>query len=78
MDPYLNSLAYRLLAETIPEPRTPQIQAHHREWGKRLLRRLGGLLVALGQKMQASGLDVQAAFEDTGYRSLDDEVCAYK
>lgn len=75
MNPYLYSLAYKLLAETLSEREAPPGHAHHLEWGKPLLHGLGGLLVAAGQKMQASSLDVQTSFEDSGYRSLDDEVC---
>ena len=75
MYPYLNSQAYRLLAEMPPEAAFTQDQARNPAWGKHVLRGLGGLLVALGQKIQASGLDVQMPYEDAGYPSLDEEVC---
>ena len=74
MDPYFNSLAYKMLDEMLSELEPDD--AHHLKWGRHLLHGLGGLLVALGQKLQAGGLEVQAAFEDTAYPALDDELCA--
>jgi hypothetical protein len=62
MDPYLNSLAHKLLAETPAEPDQPQESMS--EWGENLRHRLGGLLVTLGQQMQASHLNRQTIFED--------------
>jgi hypothetical protein len=62
MDPYQNSLAYKLLAETPSE--SDQHQEYKSEWGENLRHRLGGLLVTLGQQMQASHLDRQMVFED--------------
>ena len=72
MHTYLNSLAYKLLAEELAE--SDQHPERKPERSKNLRRRLGGLLVTLGQKMQANGLEVQAAFEDRGYPPFDDEV----
>lgn len=78
MDPYLNSLAYKFLAETQEDEvsESNQHRAHKSEWSKDLRRRLGVLLVTIGQKMQESALDTQAIFEDGGYPSLEDEACA--
>lgn len=60
MDPYINSLAYKLLATTEPD----EHQELTSEWGETLRHRLGGLLVTLGQQLQASTLDTQPLFKD--------------
>jgi hypothetical protein len=73
MDPTLNSLAHKLRAEMLAD------SAHHpvreSERSNNLVRRMGGLLVTLGQKMQASGSEARAVFKDGGYPSLDEEMC---
>ena len=69
MEPYLNSLAHQLLAETQAEV-SGQQQAHQPAWDKNLRHQLGGLLVTLGQKIQAS----EALFEDIGCPCLEDEM----
>jgi hypothetical protein len=73
MDPYLNSLAFKLLAET-PEEESDQHRKYQAAWDNKLRRRLGGLLVTLGQRIQPSGLGVPALFEDIGCPSLEDEM----
>jgi hypothetical protein len=74
MHPYLNAQAYKLLAETLAESEA-QDRANDPEWSRHLLHGLGGMLVAVGQKLQTTGDDVRATLEHAGYPALDDEVC---
>ena len=74
MNPYMNSLAYKLLAEELAD--ADSYPARKSEWGKYLRHRLGSVLVTVGEKMQASGLETPPAFEDGGYPALDEEACA--
>jgi hypothetical protein len=73
MDPYLNSRAFQILAETA-EQESDQHPEHQPAWDKKLRHQLGGVLVTLGQRMQASGLEVPVLFDDIGCRSLEDEM----
>jgi hypothetical protein len=68
-DPYLNSLAFRLLAHTTEEE-SRSYQAPQSAWDKRLHHQLGGLLVTLGQRMQTNG----ALFEDIACPASEDEM----
>ena len=72
MNPHLNSLAYKLLAEELAE--SDQHQEHKSEWSKNLRRHVGGLLVTLGQKIQSSEPDAHMAFADGRSPALD-ELC---
>ena len=74
MNPYMNSLAYKLLAEELAEADSHRERKSAR--GKNLRHQLGSVLVTVGEKMQAKGLETQTAFEDSGYPRLDEEVCA--
>jgi hypothetical protein len=73
MDPYLNSLAFKLLAET-PEEESNQHREPQSAWDKKLRHQLGGVLVTLGQRIQAGGLEVPVLFEDIGCPSLENEM----
>lgn len=74
MDPTIFSLAHKLRAEMLAEAAQ---QREPRPVGrKKRLHQLGSLLVMLGQKMQASALNAQGAYDDHGHPSLDTEVCA--
>ncbi len=72
MDPTLNSLAYKLLAEEQSE--STQFREHRAIGGKRLLRWSGGLLITLGQRMQPIGLQTPLDFENSG-AGKDVEMC---
>jgi hypothetical protein len=72
MDPTLNSLAYKLRAEMLAD--SAHHQARKSERGNNLVRRMGGLLVTLGQKMQASGSEAHTVLKNGGYPSLDEEA----
>jgi hypothetical protein len=66
MDPTLNSLAYKLRHEMMAE--AVQSQPNQSEQFANLKRRLGSLLVTLGQRMQATS-------EEGGYPCLENEAC---
>ncbi|MCC6616618.1 MAG: hypothetical protein IT320_24305 [Anaerolineae bacterium] len=73
MDPTLFSLAHKLRAEMLAE--AAQQREQRPEQRERLLHRLGGLLVTLGQKMQAKAVSAQQVYDDGGYSSLENEIC---
>lgn len=73
MDPTLFSLAHKLQADELER----EAQAHPSTWGKSLLHWCGGLMVAVGNKLQAIEPERQIAFQSDGCcTSLDTEVCA--
>jgi hypothetical protein len=67
VDPTLNSLAYKLRHEMIAE--AVQSQPNRSERLAKLKRRLGTLLVTLGERMQAEP-------QEGGYPCLENEACA--
>ncbi|MBX3063101.1 MAG: hypothetical protein KF726_09000 [Anaerolineae bacterium] len=71
----MNSLAYKFLAEMPDEVETEQDREPKLEWHTGLRNRMGDLLVTLGQKLQASGLNTQVRFEDSNYLALEDDAC---
>ncbi|MBZ0282181.1 MAG: hypothetical protein K8L97_15680 [Anaerolineae bacterium] len=72
MDPTLFSLAHKLQAEELER----DAQEHPSTWSKSLLRWGGGLLVAVGKKLQANEPETQTAFQCDGCSPVDKEVCA--
>jgi hypothetical protein len=77
MDPYLNSLAFKRL-EVPPEEAPQPHQAYQPSWDKNLRHQLGGLLVTIGQRMQANGLEISTVFEDIGCVPIEDEIPALR
>ncbi len=69
MDPYLNSRAFQILAETAAQESDQQPE-HQPAWDKKLRHQFGGLLVTIGHRMQASG----ALFDDIACPPLEDEM----
>ena len=73
MDATLNALAHKLRFEMLAEE--ARNQASEPEWDVTLQSRLGDLLVAVGQKLQASSPHAQAVSNEGVYATLGCDTC---